>query len=307
MTRWLIISGLVLLLLVNLAGATHQTVSAAEAGTRNPLEWLSELEAYVLGVPTTGNLLDRLANFEQLMVGRVREGSLVQRVAYLDNLLYTNQPYDIAVTYKVQALEWVLFRQVYPIALQQRVNKLEQTLFGMTYEGPLASRLEKITSHVFVRGTVEAHWVSIPEGLPVKVRLLNEISSKHGRVGDKFRFSVVKTVTHNGMVVIPKGAQGCGSIVSLTRPRKLGIDARLMLDLKEIRALDSTLIPLVYGSKTSHPQQLAVGASAAGMLILGPGGIVFGMAVKGKEKVIPAGTEFTAQISQPMRIYTLPE
>jgi hypothetical protein len=223
----------------------------------------------------------------------------------LNTLIYDNQPYDIAVMYKVQALEWVLFQQVFPASLQQRVAKLEKTLFGMVYDGPIASRVEKMVNQVFTLGTVQAHWVSIPEGLPVKVKLLDEISSQKGRVGDSFRFSVVETVVHNGMVVIPKGALGRGSIVNVTRPRKLGIDARLMLDLKEIRALDSTLVPLAYGPKTARPQQLAVGASAAGMLILGPGGIVFGMAVKGKEKVIPAGTEINAQVNQPVRIYTL--
>jgi hypothetical protein len=292
------------MLLANIGGA-GQTVRAAGEATRNPLTWLGELETAVTGAVTDGNLPDRLARFEQIMVGRIREGNLVQRLAYLEALTYTNQPYDIAVTYKVQALEWVVFRQVFPAPLEQRVAKLEQTLLGTTFAGPLASRVEKLMSQVFPRGTVEAHWVSIPEGLPVRVKLLDKISSKKGRVGDTFRFRVMETVIHNGMVVIPKGAQGRGSIVKLTRPRKLGIDARLMLDLKEIRALDSSLVPLAYGAKTSRPQQLAVGASAAGMMILGPGGIVFGLAVKGKEKNIPAGTEFQAQISQPVRIYTL--
>jgi hypothetical protein len=307
MARWIIIIGLVLLLLTNLTGNARQAVNAAEFTTRNPLKWMDELENYVQGNSTDGNMLERLGAFEQIMVGRVREGSLVQRLTYLDNLIYTNQPYDIAVTYKVQALEWVLFHGVYPKPLRLRVDKLEQSLFGTVYDGPVASRVEKLVNHVFPGGTVEAHWVSIPVGLPVKVKLLDEINSRKGRVGDTFQFSVMDTVIHQGMVVIPKGARGRGSIVHLTRPRKLGIDARLMLDLKEIRALDSTLIPLAYGSKTSRPQQLAVGASAAGMLILGPGGIVFGMAVKGKEKIIPAGTEFAAQISQPVRIYTLPK
>jgi hypothetical protein len=305
MARWMVIWGFGFLLLANLVGF-NQAASAAEVVTRNPLEWMGDLETAVVGAPVNGNLLARLAEFEQIMVGRVHEGNLVQRLTYLEALIYTNQPYDIAVTYKIQALEWVLFHQVFPAPLQQRTVKLEQTLFGTFYNGPIASRVEKMVSQVFARGTVQAHWVSIPEGLPVKVKLLDEISSRKGRVGDTFRFSVVETVIHDGMVVIPKGAQGRGCIVNLTRPRKLGIDARLMLDLKEIRALDSTLIPLAYGSKTSHPQQLAVGASAAGMLALGPGGIVFGMAVKGKEKIIPVGTEFNAQVNHPVRIYTLP-
>jgi hypothetical protein len=304
MTRRLIVGSMILLLLVNIVGPL-QRVTAVGEKVRNPLEWLANLETAVLGASVAGNLLDRLASFEKVMVGRVREDSLVQRLIYLDTLIYHNQPYDIAVNYKIQALEWVIFGRIFPGPLRDRAAKLEQTLFGIIYDGPLAGRMEKMVTHVFPHGAVQAHWTSIPEGLVVRVRLLDEISSIHSQVGDTFRFSVVETVTHNEMVVIPQGALGSGNISAVTRPKKLGIDARLMLNLKEIRALDSTLVPLRYGAKINRPQQLAVGASAAGMLALGPGGIIIGMAVKGKEKVLPVGTEFYAQVDRPVRIYTL--
>jgi hypothetical protein len=41
------------------------------------------------------------------------------------------------------------------------------------------------------------------------------------------------------------------------------------------------------------------------MLAFGPGGILFGLAVKGKEMTIPKGTEFYLQVKEPVRIYTI--
>ncbi|HYH01919.1 MAG TPA: hypothetical protein VEC37_02360 [Bacillota bacterium] len=308
MKRWSVLI-LVLLILTTVNWvAVNPEVIALENPTRNPLEWLDKLETEILGQPTIGNLMDRLATFEETMVGRIRDGSLVQRLAYLESLLYTNQPYDISVNYKLQALEWVIFRQVYAGALDGRVARLENALFGSVSAGPIASRLEKMVSQVFPGGTVNAHWTSVSEGTLVKVKIMDEISSARSQVGDSFRFMVMETVVSNNMIIIPKGTVGYGKISKVTRPRNLGIDARLMLDFGEVRALDSTPVALFLGAKASdmnRSRQLAVGASTAGMLILGPEGILIGMAVKGKEKTIPVDTEYFIQVKKPVRIYTL--
>jgi hypothetical protein len=295
--------GLILFTVLISFGAAAEKISV-----RNPLEWLNTIEAYLWGKNNPGNLMERLNRLEEVMVGRPREGSLVQRLTYLDSLLFVNQPYDICVTYKTQALEWVVFRQVYPEPLYNRIEKLEATLFGKSSVGPLANRLEKMVSQVFADGTVKGHWISVPEGMLVKVKILDEVSSSRSRAGDGFRYQVIETVSHNNMVIIPKGSIGYGSISRITRPGNLGIDARLMLDFREIRALDSTMVALQYGAKTpdiNRPRQLAVGASAAGMLILGPEGILFGMAVRGQEKTILVDSEFYVQVKNPVRIYTL--
>ena len=92
------------------------------------------------------------------------------------------------------------------------------------------------------------------------------------------------------------------------KPANMGRDARLMLDFSEVRAMDGTLVEIFYGAKAqeiNRSRQLAVGASAAGMVAFGPQGILFGLAVKGREKVIPAGTELYLQVKEPVRIYTI--
>lgn len=302
--------GLVLIMGMTAIGIRILPVAKAmETSTRNPLDWLDKLETDVLGQPVPGNLMERLAGFEEKLVGRVRDGSLAQRLTYLNNLVYINQPYDNSVNYKIQALEWVIFRQVFAESMVERVERLEKTLFGKVYAGSIASRVEKMVSQVFAEGTIKGHWISVPEGTLVKVKILDEISSTKSKAGDNFRFMVVETVVnHNDLIIMPKGAVGYGRITKVTRPRNLGIDARLMLDFGAMRTLDYTPLELFLGTKAAdlnRSRQLAVGASTAGMLILGPEGILIGMAVKGREKTIPVGTEFYLQVKAPVRIYTM--
>lgn len=81
-----------------------------------------------------------------------------------------------------------------------------------------------------------------------------------------------------------------------------------MVDYAIVRALDATPVRMFYGAKAlkmDRSRKLAVSASAAGMVALGPGGILLGLVIKGKETIIPVGTEFYLQVNQPVRIYTI--
>lgn len=282
----------------------------AENSTQNPLEWFNELEIEVLGQLSPGGLLDRLNNLEEIMTGRIREGNLVERLSRLDTVLFTNQPHDLSMLYKIQSLEWIITKEGSSGCLKERLEKVEQLLFGAVYAGPISKRLERLVYQVFSEGTIKGQWVNIPEGQLVEVRMIDNLSSSSSKPGDKFKFMVVKTVTNNNHVLFPKGIIGSGILQEVKRPGNLGRDARLMLDLAEIRALDGTPIKMYYGFKAlqmDRSLKWAVGASAAGMLAFGPGGILAGLAIRGKEKTIPAGTEFYLQVKEPVRVYTLPE
>ncbi|HBF38887.1 MAG TPA: hypothetical protein DDW50_16400, partial [Firmicutes bacterium] len=126
--------------------------------------------------------------------------------------------------------------------------------------------------------------------------------------GTRFQFEVVESVFVNDFVVFPQGLTGDGTLEAVNRPENWGRDAKLMLDFAEIKALDGTPVAMIYGSKArsmDYSRRLSVGASAAGMIAFGPGGILLGFAVKGKEKKILQGTEFYLQVKEPVRIYTI--
>jgi hypothetical protein len=283
------------------------SVAAEDQTFKNPLEWLTELETEVNGHPSDSSLLPRLDLLEKATIGKIRDESIINRLMYLDELLHVNQPHDISLTYKVQALEWILFKRGYSGSIQERVGRIESTLFNKVYAGPFNQRLDKLVHQVFPEGIVKGSWVTLPEGLQVKVKIIDEISSVTNSAGDTFRYEVIETVLQDHRVVFPKGTMGKGVLQMIERPGKLGKDACLSLDFSLIRALDGTPVSLLYSVKSSgnsRPRKLMI-ASTAGMLVFGPGGILVGLAVKGHEKVIPATTEIYLQVKEPVRVFTI--
>ncbi|MEO7411284.1 MAG: hypothetical protein ABIU10_08195 [Sphingomicrobium sp.] len=62
---------------------------------------------------------------------------------------------------------------------------------------------------------------SLPAGTQVSLTPLQEISSKHVAMGDRFQFQVVNDVVENGLVVIPRGSIATG-VVSMKTGRAVG-------------------------------------------------------------------------------------
>lgn len=305
--KFLILMGLFLYLNIVVAA---DSVGTGNLSVQSPPDWLKDIEVLVIGQVSEGGLVDRLNVLEDLVTGRVRTGTLDERLAHLDGVLYVNQPYDICLFYKIQALDWSLHRNESEGSIKSRLEKMEKEIFGSVYSGPMTKRVERLIDQVFSNGVVKARWANIPDGLLVKVRILDELNSVRNKPGDRFRLVVTDTITDNHFILFPKGSIGEGVLGEVTQPENLGRDAQLRIDFAEIRALDATPVRLYYGSKALkmvRSRQLAFGASAAGMLAFGPGGILLGLAIKGKETTIPAGTEFYLEVTQPVRIYTLYE
>jgi hypothetical protein len=304
----LILMGLFLYLNIFLIRADFQEIRFSPV--KSPPEWLRDMELAVVGQVASGGLVDRLSALEEQMTGKIRMGSLEERLARLEGLLYINQPYDICLFYKIQALDWNLYKCEFAGAIKSRLEKLEQEVFGSIYSGPMTKRVERLIDQVFPGGAIKARWINIPAGLLVKVRILDELNSVKNKPGDRFRLVVTDTVSDGQAILFPQGTIGEGVLGEVTQPDNLGRDAQLRIEFAEIRALDATPVRLFYGSKALkmvRSRQLAFGASAAGMLAFGPGGILLGLVVKGKGTTIPVGTEFYLEITQPVRIYTLYE
>ena len=281
----------------------------AEETARNPLEWLSKMEIDMVGKSNDNSgLLDRLSGLEEVITGRSFTDSVIERLTRLDSLMYVNQPHDVSLLYKIQALEWVLFKRGYPGPIQTRLEAVEKSLFNTVYTGPVTKRLEKLINQVFPDGAIKGKWVTVSENTLVKVRMVSPLNSVQSKPGTRFQFEVAEPVFADGYVIFPEGLIGEGTLQAVNRPENWGRDAKLMLNFAEIKALDGTPVPMIYGSKAQsmdYSRRLSVGASAAGMIAFGPGGILLGFAVKGKEKNIPQGTEFYLQVKETVRIYTI--
>lgn len=304
----IILTGLFLYFSIFLVAADSEI--ARVRALKSPSDWLKEIEVAVIGRVSEGGLLNRLSAMEEMMTGKIRTGTLDERLSRLEGLLYINQPYDICLFYKIQALDWILYRSESEGPIKSRLEKLEKDIFGSVYSGPMTKRVERLIGQVFPGGAVKARWVNVPGGTLVKVRILDELNSVKNKPGDRFRLVVTDTLLDNGSIIFPQGTVGEGVLGEVIQPDNLGRDAQLRIDFAEIRALDATPVHLYYGTKAlkmDRSRQLAFGASAAGMLAFGPGGILLGLVIKGKETTIPVGTEFYLEVAKPLRIYTLYE
>lgn len=306
-SKYLILIGLLCLNIFIIHGNSQENRISP---VKSPTDWLKDIELAVVGHVNEGGLVERLSILEEQMTGRIRTGSLEERLARLDGQLYINQPYDICLFYKIQALDWNLYRNESEGSIKSRLEKLEKEVFGSVYSGPMTKRMERLIDQVFPGGVIKARWANISDGLLVKVRILDELNSVKNKPGDRFRLVVSDTISDERSILFPQGTIGEGVLGEVTQPENLGRDAQLRIDFAEIRALDATPVRLFYSAKALkmvRSRQLAFGASAAGMLAFGPGGILLGLVIKGKETTIPAGTEFYLEITQPVRIYTLYE
>ena len=139
----------------------------------------------------------------------------------------------------------------------------------------------------------------------VRIRMLTDVDSEKSREGEVVKYRVVDDVLVDGRVVIPAGAEGTGRITEVVTARSMGRDGRVLIDFGSVPALDGSRVPLRVDEKATEKNksiELAAGASMAGVLLLGPIGLVGGYFVKGQNVKIPTGTEFYLETDRALRI-----
>lgn len=137
----------------------------------------------------------------------------------------------------------------------------------------------------------ETPQIDIPRDTPVRLMVLNEVSTKDHEPGHRFRLRVDQPVLIDGVERIPVGATAWGELLEAKKSGNLGksgkLSARLLyldLDGQEI-ALDG---------ETS-----ADGKSGKGETILGVLGTgVFGLFAKGNNAKLKAGEKMMAFIAE---------
>lgn len=90
-------------------------------------------------------------------------------------------------------------------------------------------------------------------------------------------------------------------MTEVTAAARLGKDGRVVLDFGRISALDGTQVPLKVDEKATERNrslEFAAGASMAGIILLGPVGLVSGYFVRGKDVQIEADTHFFVETTR---------
>lgn len=275
------------------------TVFAAAADVETIQGKLIAVENILYGTPQTGALLDRINRLEKDYAGTHPAAgmSMINRVDSLYSTMFENSS-TVSVLTQMNAIEWAIAHQVSMEPVQVRIANMEKMIQGAPKEGTYKSRLEALSGYAFGGVAIPLKQIAVPANTLIKISLITPINSKNLKAGDKIQYKVAADVVENGMLLFAQGAPGEGVVNKVTQARNFGRDAKVEIDFQQIRAIDGTQTETFLGEESKKEMKsmtMAAGASVAGMVLLGPVGIVTGAFVNGKTIDLPAGTEMYIQ------------
>lgn len=287
-------------LMAMLALCGTMVVSAADYTL---LEKTEKVETTVYGTPQTGSLNDRIAGLDKMLHGQATvTGSLQDQINKLYTDVYGSTGSDLSLLAAVNLMEWQYSGQITEDSLVSRVGSLEEGINGKTTTpGNIVSRVSSLRHAMLGNKKYVSQSVTIPAGTIIPMHNLDELSSKVVTEGETVRFAVADDVKVDDVIAIPKGMETDAVITNARKAGRFGRDGKIEITYDTVRASDGTPVSLTVGEKTKEEYKRtagAVGASAAGAVILGPVGLVGGLFVNGKDVDFPAGTEMYAETSE---------
>lgn len=138
----------------------------------------------------------------------------------------------------------------------------------------------------------------LADGTPVRVWLIQDLSSANAAIGDRVGFEVLDDVEINGIIVIPYRAMAWGTVTEVRRKGRLARGGRLTVKIDAVRLADGEIVPLRAienakgeghsGAMKSELEQTTLAFFPAAPLAL---------LMRGEDTTIPAGTEVAAYIN----------
>jgi putative PEGA domain protein len=266
---------------------------------------LGAVEKDTYGTVQTGALMDRLNKLERDYDGSHRTGSMSARINAIYEEVYTNSSTP-SILANLNAIEWYVSHEVSMDSVEDRIVNLEQLLKGKTSTGTYRKRIDALQKAAFGADKVPLSLVTVPANTLIKAKLVTPVNTKNIEVGDRVAFQVAQDVMVDGNLVFAKGLSGEGRVAKVKHAKNFGRNAELEVDFEKTKAIDGRYVDTFVGDEAKKEMKqlaMAAGASLAGMVILGPVGIIAGAFVKGKDIDLPAGTEFYLQTKADTPLY----
>ncbi len=279
----------------------------------------------VLAASVEMTVLDKTVTVEKILYGSEQTGSLVDRVGKIEKDVYGSETKDALVgrldrvyrymkdnssapsfLLKLNGVEWALSHVVTSLPAKARIENLERVMIGNSPQGSFDERLTKLAKLCYPGGQPEIAGTTINKDSLVKIALMSPLDTRTSRAGDVITFQVAEDVYAGGILVMPKGAAGLGKVVKVEPSKNFGRDAKLEVTYDSITAIDGNGVDMLLGEKAKEETKsmaTAAGASVAGMVLLGPIGIVGGAFVHGQDFSVPAGTELFIQVKADSDVY----
>ena len=283
----------------------------AEGQASTLLENLESIEMSLYGEQLPGAIIDRLELIEKDVFGQVETGSIVNRINRISSATGGAFGSRVSVAYKLASVEWFLKRRVATEPVMTKLEKLETIVLGEPGTGSMSSRVDYLLAVCLPDGTLKTEDVTVPGGQPVLIKLLKKLDSSSAQKGQRVEIEIARDVFIDTQLVIPKGAKTLGVVTDVSPAGRLGRDGKIALELTGIKALDGTVVPLVFDEKTkqlNESLQWAIGAGLAGFIVFGPVGALGAVFVQGKDAIIPEGAEFYVAVGSDVKVHgmTLP-
>lgn len=275
---------------------------------------LERCEVIVYGQAQTGALLSRLVRLEKDVFGRELPGSLTERQTAMIRFLEQGTSTSPSLLYKVAIAEWGTMKKINPEqGLARRLDAVEIIIDGTTSAGPLASRTEKLLAKILPENTNFAQ-TTLPKGTVVKAQLLETLTVRTCKKGDKVNLGLLNEVKQDDIIVAPAGSRLLATITKVKAPRSFGRSSEIEMQFDALETIQPKLIPVGIGEFAKKAKEVdastigAVGASFAGAIILGPVGLVGGAFVRGNDKQLKQGTVFYVETAEAAEVngYKIP-
>ena len=145
---------------------------------------------------------------------------------------------------------------------------------------------------------------TIPARTLLEIEIVDRVSSKLNRPGDRFAIRLAEPVLVDGNLLIPAGTRGEGEVVHAAKGGAGGKGGELILAARFLD-LDGVRIPLRsfrYGPSQGHDKTKTVNTMNVAAAAFVPALAFAGLFISGGNVDIPAGTRANAQTAQPLAI-----
>jgi len=292
-------------LLVSVSLFVTMTAAPLSAAPDTVQGKLALVERDTYGTEQVGAVLERINRLETDMVGSHLNDNMMARVNALYERLYVNgeHPSELA---QLNAIEWCINHEVSMTPIQKRLSDMEMALEGKTNTGTFSERIDALAKAAFGAAILPMEQVDVPADTLIKVALVTPVNAKTMKAGDHIDFKVAEDVIIGNCLVFAKGEPGEGTAEKVTQARNFGRDAEVKINFERTKSIDGTFVDTFVGAEAGKKMDnmaMAAGASIAGIVALGPVGIITGAFVNGKNVDIPAGTELYVQTKADSRLF----
>jgi PEGA domain len=183
------------------------------------------------------------------------------------------------------------------------LSMIAATLIATTFQTAISQNQQETTSTV----TTSSSSPVLTEDTPVKLRISQTISSGTSKVNDKVDFEVVEEVKVGDVVVIPQGGTAIATVTEAKGKKSFGRSGKLNVNIDYVRLVNGEKAALraVKGGSGGSRTGVVTGAVVATAIVFFPAAPLF-FFIKGKNIVIPKGTEITAYVAADTTIKPTP-